>query len=1139
MTEGAYAELHCHSNYSFQEGASFTFELVQQARKLGLAALALTDHDNLCGAMEFAKTAKALDLQGIIGAEVTLAGNHHFTLLAANVHGYNNLCRLLSHAHIQSPRRSPALDPNLLAEFSEGLIALSGCRQGEVPSLVAAGRVAEAERAAERYRDWFGPDNFFLELQRNLVYGDDERIAGLVRLGERLGLGVVATNNVHYHVRSRHRLQDALVTVRARTSLEESQRERRPNSEFFLKSPRQMAKLFREYPSALRTTLLIAERCSFDLTRDLNYRFPNYPVPPGFTPDTYLEKLCYETARRRYPLFPEKVRLRLEHELRLIRKHGLAGFLLIYHEIILMAQQVMVDLGLCEPGTPVEECLPGRGRGSSVAMLVGYLIGLSHIDPLQYNLSLERFLPEDAMATVPDIDLDFPRNIREVLIKRVHAKWGWDHAALTGMIATYDTKGAIRDLGKALGLPPEDIDKLAKRVEHTAIKDLKREMQDLPDFQDKVEAPGWRDLLSLATELDGFPKYLAQHPGGMVISSTPLMDLVPVQPGAIDGRFIIQWDKDAIDDAGFVKIDFLALGALSQMQEALALIERRHGKGIDLSRIDFEDQAVYGMIHRADTIGIFQIESAAQMQTVVRLRPRNLMDMAHEVGAVRPGVGVNDGVALYLARRLGEAPVLFDHPLERRALERTFGVILFQDQVNQLAIDVAGFSPSEADQFRRAFGRKHNRELLETWWQKFRAGAAAKGVNDRTALKIFKKFNGFYMFPEAHAVAFGITAYQAAWLKLYYPLESLPVIYSMIMPRRASRMRFVKEEGMSDVDNSNGAPRFWAERFLTDLAVVRSANTVRAYRQDLTRWLAFCSTHGVEPLQAQPRTVIDFIRTERERPTRGGTTVSARTVVRRLAAIRQWYAFLSLEPELTGIRRNPVPGGTSLRTASGVVSGQPALLRYDRTHPETLTAGEVTSFAAHLTTTRYRDKAIVGLLKDGDLRIHEALSLRLQDIHWAGRRVTVQATKSRMTRVVPLTADALALLSAYLRSERPKEVTHDYVFVCLGRRNFGQPFRYRAWVYICEQARQKAATPQVHAHAFRHTAATNLAESGMPLDSLRQLLGHRRLDTTLIYSEVRNGRLQREYDAAMTTLPPGPPPGSEAEAPALPGEEEL
>jgi error-prone DNA polymerase len=403
-------------------------------------------------------------------------------------------------------------------------------------------------------------------------------------------------------------------------------------------------------------------------------------------------------------------------------------------------------------------------------MLIGYLLGLSHIDPLEYNLSLERFLPEDALHKVPDIDLDFPRNIREELIRRVHQKYGWDHAALTGMIDTYLLKGAIRDLGKALSLPRDEVDRLAKSVEHGG-RDLREEMETHPGFKDKVGAPGWRHLVELSRELVGFPKYLAQHPGGMIISSSPLTELVPVQPGAIDGRYICQWDKDAIEDAGFVKIDFLALGTLSQMQDALHEIEQRHGRRVDLSRIDFDDRAVYGLIHRADTIGVFQVESGAQMQTVTRIRPTNLVDMAHEVGAVRPGVGVNDGVRIYIRRRQGFEPVAYDHPLERRALERTLGVILFQDQVNQLAIDVAGMAPSEADQLRRAFKRNMRRDLLEHWWKRFRDGARAKGVSEKTALKIFRKFNGEYMFPESHAFSFGVTAYQSAWLKLYYPVE--------------------------------------------------------------------------------------------------------------------------------------------------------------------------------------------------------------------------------------------------------------------------------------------------------------------------------------------------------------------------------
>jgi site-specific recombinase XerD len=307
----------------------------------------------------------------------------------------------------------------------------------------------------------------------------------------------------------------------------------------------------------------------------------------------------------------------------------------------------------------------------------------------------------------------------------------------------------------------------------------------------------------------------------------------------------------------------------------------------------------------------------------------------------------------------------------------------------------------------------------------------------------------------------------------------------------------------------------WLKRFLEDLAVVRPPNTVRAYRLDLERWLAFCASIGILPFAARPRQIIEFVRFERQRETKGGATVSARTLVRRLSALRQWYTFLMLEPEETGIERNPVPGGSSLRAAVGVVSGQPALLQYDRNQPQTLTADEMTRFIEQLTATGYRDRAIVWLLKDAAVRIGEALDLRLGDVQWAGHRVTIRSSKSRNSRVVPLTDEALAALSDYLRHERPKDLAHDYVFVCLGRRSFGQPFRYRAWVYVCEQARKKAGTPRVHAHAFRHTCATNLAEAGMPLDALQRQLGHRHIETTLIYNQVRDSRLQREYRAAM------------------------
>jgi error-prone DNA polymerase len=755
--------------------------------------MALTDHNNLCGAMRFAQLTRSLGMQGITGAEITMAGGHHLTLLVKDRQGYRNLCHLLTAAHNCGERNEPELAPELLKEHAEGLIALSGCPKGELAQLVNDLHFPEARQLIKQYLDLFGRENYYIELQHNLVFGDSERNERLLALAKEMGVRVVATGNVHYHVRERHQLQDCMVAIKHCKSLEETHRERRANSEFYLRSVAELEALFKNCPEAITNTIEIARRCTLDLTKDLGYTFPDYRAPDGHTPDSYLEKLCYEAALKRYGSVTPAAKTRLEQEFKLIRKYHLAGFLLLYHEVIKLGREVMIEQRLSDPSLTVEENPPGRGRGSSVALLVGYLIGLSHIDPLQYNLPLERFLPDDAMSNVPDIDLDFPRSIREDLILRTHQKWGWRHAALTGTIATYMIKGAIRDLGKALSLPPEEVAQLSKQSDYGSARGIEAQMQKSARFQEKIGAPVWRDLARLAAELDGFPKYLGQHPGGMVISSTPLTDIVPIQRGAIEGRHVCQWDKDSIDDAGFVKIDFLALGALSQLQEAIELIKQRTGKRIDMSRINFEDNDVYDMLCKGDTIGIFQVESAAQMQTITRLRPRNLLDMAHEVGAVRPGVGVNGGVQDYLARRMHKKPITYDHPLEKRALERTLGVVLFQDQVNQLAIDIAGFSPSKADQLRRAFGRRHNEELIKNYHEMFLTGARAKGVDDASAEKVFKKFNGLYMFPESHAFAFGVTAYQASWLKYHYPLEFFVAIFNQ-QPMGFYNLETLKED---------------------------------------------------------------------------------------------------------------------------------------------------------------------------------------------------------------------------------------------------------------------------------------------------------------------------------------------------------
>jgi error-prone DNA polymerase len=771
----SYVELHCHSNFSFLDGASHIEELVLRAAELGHKALALTDHDGLHGAMEFAQCARAWGVRPITGAEVTLASGHHLTLLCETQRGYANLCRLLTHAHLDHERGSPRVELDVLARHTEGLIALSGCRAGEVPSLAAAGHYREAEEAARRYIQWFGADNFFIELQNNLVYGDTRRNRALADLAEHIGAGVVATGNVHYHRRERSRLQDVLVAIKNRSSLDGSHRQRRANSEFYLRSAAEMAALFGEHPGALANTERIAERCQFDLTRDLNYRFPDSPVPDGETQQSYLRKVCYREAALRYPHFTPEVERRLDEELGLVERHGLAGFFLIHREILELAKEVADEV----KGRPYHGP-PGRGRGSSVGSVICYLIGLSHIDPIANNLFLGRFLNEE-MASVPDIDLDFARDIREKLMLRVYEHFGSEHVGLTATFPTYRIRSAVREVGKALGLPPAELDRLAKASDgYGSAKDIREAMARSPHYREKMGTGGWRHLAELAEEIAGFPRHISQHVGGMVIASQPLIELVPLEQSAMEGRVLMQWDKDSVDDARMIKIDFLALGMLSAVDECLDLIEEKHGKRIDLSRIDFEDQRVYDSICAADTMGVFQIESRAQMQTLPRVRPRNLDDLTVEVAIIRPGPIIGGAVNPYINRRLGREPVTYDHPSLEPALAETLGVILFQEQVIQAAMALSGFTAGQAESLRRAMSRKRSQEAIEKLKAEFIAGALANGASIQAAESVYQKIAGFaaFGFPKSHAAAFGLLAYQTAWLREYYPAESLCALFN-------------------------------------------------------------------------------------------------------------------------------------------------------------------------------------------------------------------------------------------------------------------------------------------------------------------------------------------------------------------------
>lgn len=800
----AYTELHLHTCYSFLEGASRIEELLERAAGLGYDALAVTDHDGLYGAMAFAQLCKQAGIRPITGVELTLThgmvdaglGPVHLTLLAETSAGYANLCRLVTEAHRSSDRDEVALGPGFLERRTDGLIVLTGCRSGELAQLVDAGRFRDAEQVVRRLVEWFGPDDVFVELQQNLVQGDTQRITHLVTLAERLGLPVVATGNVHYHERARHRLQDALVALKHHRTLENSHRERRPNSEFFLRSHQEMARLFAAYPQAIANTEVISERCrAFDLSdrTALGYEFPDFarrPEEQDVSADEALTRYCWGRFENRYPpeATPEptltKARNQLAEELGLVAKHKLAGFFLIYRDLQELATEVAADVrgkGTARGGSGLP---PGRGRGSAVSSIICYLVGLSHVDPVRNNLFLHRFLNED-LQTVPDIDLDFARDIREQLILRVLERYGHDYAALVCTYATYHLRSAVRDLGKVLGLPEAAIDKLAKLSEGGGANTVRAELERLPELQGQAGGPLWGHLVELAEQVDGMPRHVGQHVGGMIISSRPLIELVPVQPAAMDGRFICQWDKDSCDDARFIKIDFLALGMLSLVEDCLELIWQNRGEQMDLSRIPYDDKAVYDAICHGDTVGLFQIESRAQIQMLPRTQPRDLNDLAVQVAIVRPGPIVGGAVNPYvrrreiMRRRVDYVPPA-DHPLLEPILHDTLGIVLYQDQVLEVAMALGGFTPGQADKFRRAMSRRRSHEDMEQFREAFIDGAMQRNCSRELAESIFEKLLAFsdFGFPKSHAYAFAVLAYQSAWLRMHYPAEYYAALFN-------------------------------------------------------------------------------------------------------------------------------------------------------------------------------------------------------------------------------------------------------------------------------------------------------------------------------------------------------------------------
>ena len=796
-----YVELHCHSAFSFLDGASLPDELVATALERGHTTLALTDHDSVSGSMEFAQAARDLGgLRPIHGAEVTVTDEtsddpRHLTLLVRDAGGWANLCRLLTHAHAhtrvyrsdqpaprrEGPRRSRGSatrmsrvveDPRVSLEdvvaHAEGLVCLSGCaRQG-----------IRDEPTMRRLLRAFGRDAFRVELQRPFHRQDRALNRGLAALAARLGVPCVATGNVHAHTSARARLQDAFVAIREHTTLDASEPLRRGNHSHVLATPEAMAARFADHPEAVAETERLADTLRFDLTSDLGYR---YPGAEDRGADRKLAEVCHGCFEARYPV-GSKLRVeaaaRLEDELRLIAKLGLSGFFLLHREMLELARDVAIEVR----GTDTVRALlpPGRGRGSSVSSIVCYLTGLSHVDPIANKLLLGRFLNEE-ISTLPDIDLDFPRDVREVLIPRVHDRFGRDRAALVAAFPTFRARGAIRELGKALGLPPGEIERVARGSEGWHGEDVDRDIATALGAGREAEGR-WSWLGELAEEAHGLPRHLSQHSGGMIVATRPLIDCCPVVPAAMEGRQMVMWDKDSCSDAGFLKIDLLGLGMLSSVERCVELIAARRDERIDLSRIPYDDPATFRAIQEAETTGVFQIESRAQMGSLRRTRPENLDDLTIQVAIVRPGPIQGGAVNPYIERRqrLRVEPdyeIPYDHHSLEPVLRDTLGTIIFQDQVIEVSMAFSGFSPGEAEGLRRAMSRKRSAEAIEVHHRGFVEGAMAKwpDVDEALAERVWSMVVGFsgFGFPKAHGAAFGLLAYQSTWLRVHYGPEFL------------------------------------------------------------------------------------------------------------------------------------------------------------------------------------------------------------------------------------------------------------------------------------------------------------------------------------------------------------------------------
>jgi error-prone DNA polymerase len=748
----AYIELHAGSAFSFLEGAALPEEFAGAAAHYEMPAMALLDRDGVYGAPRFHMAAKKAKIQAHIGAEVTSTTGIRYPLLAETREGYQNLCRLMTRMKLRAPKGKGAITEDELAAYARGLVCLTGGEYGPLTKAIPDGN---GRAALDRLIDIFGRTNVYVELQRHYDRQEEAINQNAIALAASYRLPLLATNGVRYASPHQREILDVFTCIRNHRTLETAGRLLAKNSDRYLKTPAEMARLFRDVPEAIANTADLSRRLQFTL-KDLGYEFPRYPVGDGETMASFLRNRTYDGALKRFRPYDERSRLQVERELALIEKLHLEGYFLIVWDIVQFCLQNNILI---------------QGRGSAANSAVCYALEITAVDPVKMELLFERFLSEER-GEWPDVDLDLPSgDQRERAIQYVYQRYGALGAAMTANVITYRGRSAAREVGKALGFDTATLDRLSSLVGHFEYKDEFDTLE--AQFRTagfNMRQPRIRKFLELCVNIQDFPRHLGQHSGGMVICQGQLDSVVPLEPATMPDRNVVQWDKDDCADMGIVKVDLLGLGMMAVLEESIKLIGDHYGEEVDLAHLPQNDPASYEAMQKADTVGMFQIESRAQMSCLPRMRPDKFYDIVVQVAIIRPGPIVGNMVHPYLKRRQRREPVKYPHPALETVLARTLGVPLFQEQLLRMAMITAGFSGGEAEELRRAFGFKRSERRMKEVEVKLREGMNKNGIKGDVQDQIIQSITSFalYGFPESHAASFALIAYSSAYLKCHY-----------------------------------------------------------------------------------------------------------------------------------------------------------------------------------------------------------------------------------------------------------------------------------------------------------------------------------------------------------------------------------